>query len=85
MRALAGGDVVLPDRVIHGASIVIDGDRIAAIETRTIDRAPGLDVVPTAGLTIVPGFVDVHVHGVEGADVLGGADAVRTVAARLPR
>ena len=34
---------------------------------------------------IVPGFIDVHVHGVNGVDVLDGADSVRTVAATLPR
>ena len=34
---------------------------------------------------IVPGFVDVHVHGIEGIDVLDGPDAVADVAARLPK
>ena len=33
----------------------------------------------------MPGFVDVHVHGIEGIDVLDGADAVADVAARLPK
>ena len=33
----------------------------------------------------MPGFIDVHVHGVEGIDVLDGPGAVERVAARLPR
>ena len=32
MIALSGADIVLPDRVVHGGSIVIDRGRIAAIE-----------------------------------------------------
>jgi N-acetylglucosamine-6-phosphate deacetylase len=43
------------------------------------------DVVPLDGHIIVPGFVDVHVHGVDGIDTLGGSGAVRAMAARLPR
>ncbi len=34
---------------------------------------------------MVPGFVDVHVHGIEGTDTLDGGDAIERIAARLPR
>ena len=34
---------------------------------------------------IVPGFIDVHVHGVEGVDVLDDEQAVARVAAILPK
>lgn len=85
MIALAGGDIVLPDRVLHGGSIVIEGDRIAAVEPRLIAEAAGVEVIQARGLTIAPGFIDVHVHGVDGTDVLEGPDAVGAVAARLPR
>ncbi|HQZ38811.1 MAG TPA: N-acetylglucosamine-6-phosphate deacetylase [Vicinamibacterales bacterium] len=85
MIALAGGDLVLPDGVLRGGTLVIDGDRVVSVEPRAVDRAAGIDVRSAAGLTIVPGFIDVHVHGVAGTDVLDGAHAVAAVAARLPR
>ena len=85
MIALSGADVVLPDRVVQGRSIVIDQGRIAAIEPRAIDAGAGHTVVDLANYTIVPGFVDVHVHGIEGVDVLDGPDAVDDVAKRLPK
>jgi N-acetylglucosamine-6-phosphate deacetylase len=37
------------------------------------------------GHFVVPGFIDVHMHGVEGTDTLDDEHAVRTIAARLPR
>ena len=85
MIALSGADIVLPDRVVQGGSIVIDKGRIAAIEPRAIDAGAGRTVVDLANYTIVPGFVDVHVHGIEGVDVLDGPDAVDDVAKRLPK
>ena len=33
----------------------------------------------------MPGFIDVHVHGVEGQDTLTTANAVAEIARRLPR
>jgi N-acetylglucosamine-6-phosphate deacetylase len=85
MIALSGADVVLPDRVVRGGSIVIENGRIAAIESRAIDASAGYTVVDLANHTIVPGFVDVHIHGIEGVDVLEGPNAVDEVARRLPK
>ena len=85
MIALSGADLVLPDRVVPGGSIVIDRGRIAAIEPRAIDAAAGVTVINVANHILVPGFVDVHIHGVEGVDVLDGPDAVAAVASRLPK
>ena len=85
MITLSGADLVLPDRVVRGGSIVIDQGRIAAIETRAIDAGAGRTVINLAHHIIVPGFVDVHVHGIEGIDVLDGDAAVAGVASRLPK
>jgi len=82
---LAKGDVVLPDRVLSEGTIVIDAGRIAVIEPGAVDpgRATTIDA---SDCYIVPGFIDVHVHGVEGHDTLdGGGDAVAEIASRLPR
>lgn len=79
MIVLSGADVVLPDRVQTNADVVIEGDRI--IDIRASSSASG----SLRGHVIVPGFVDVHVHGVDGVDSLDGEGAVDRIAARLPR
>jgi N-acetylglucosamine-6-phosphate deacetylase len=75
---LSGADLVLPDRVLHGATLVIEDDRIADVRA-----ASGAGT--RAGCTIVPGFIDLHVHGVEGIDTLGSGRPIADIAARLPR
>ncbi len=85
MIALSGADIVLPDRVLSNHSILISGGLIEAIAPADTDARSGVDVVDLSGHVIAPGFIDVHVHGVEGCDVLEDADAVGRVAARLPR
>jgi N-acetylglucosamine-6-phosphate deacetylase len=84
MIVLSGADLVLPDRIIGGGSLVLDGGRI--LEVGHWPRSSGGAVhFDLPGHYIVPGFIDVHVHGVEGTDTLDGADAVGMIARRLPR
>jgi N-acetylglucosamine-6-phosphate deacetylase len=85
MILLAGADIVLPDRVIPRGSLVIEDGRIAAIEPRVADAPAGATHADLSGFLVVPGFIDVHVHGVAGRDVLEGDDGVDHVAARLPQ
>ncbi|MGW3232857.1 N-acetylglucosamine-6-phosphate deacetylase, partial [Kitasatospora sp. NPDC001095] len=70
--ALAGARLVLPGGVVEGGRLTVDGERIAAIGNGAGggDSEPGdLDLT---GYTVVPGFVDLHVHGGGGASYTSG-------------
>jgi N-acetylglucosamine-6-phosphate deacetylase len=84
MLVVTGADLVLPDRVVPGGTLIIDDGVIVGVEPRVAQPA-GADVIDAAGLVVVPGLIDVHVHGVEGFDTLDGGQAIAEIAARLPR
>jgi N-acetylglucosamine-6-phosphate deacetylase len=82
---LSGAHLVLPDRIESGRTLVIEGGRIAEIVAGPREVGEGETRVHLPECFILPGFVDVHVHGVAGHDVLDGPSGVSDVAARLPR
>lgn len=82
---LSGADVVLPDRVASGLTLVLEGDRLVDFTSGPRELSATETRVDVSGHLIVPGFIDVHVHGALGVDVLDGAEAVRTVARHLTR
>src|SRR4051794_3431706 len=72
------GRVVLPDRILDPGVVLC---RMGRIETvRAGSRLPrGVTVVNAGTGCIVPGLVDIHVHGGEGADYMDGTvDAIKT-------
>jgi len=62
---LKNARVVLPDREADADVLISDG-KIAAIDNR-VDAAEQVDLV---GTTLLPGFIDVHIHGAVGVDVM---------------
>ncbi len=84
MIVIKGGDLVLSDRVQKDGSVILDAGRIAAVEPSAVAPA-NATVVEASGCWVVPGFIDVHVHGVLGLDTLDGGNVVSQIARALPR
>lgn len=80
---LSGAAVVLADRVLEPGTVVLESGRI--VEVRAGTAPSGAGFVDVSSHVVVPGFIDVHVHGVEGQDTLTTATAVAEMARRLPR
>jgi N-acetylglucosamine-6-phosphate deacetylase len=58
----------------EGGSVVVEDGRIAdVLENSAPDIAGGDRVIDAEGLYLSPGFVDIHVHGADGADVMDGS------------
>jgi len=85
MIVLSGASLVLPDRILSPGTLVIDGDRIAEIRSDAPSADHPHSLFAFHGHYIVPGFIDVHVHGVDGFDSLDDGDPIAQIAERLPR
>jgi N-acetylglucosamine-6-phosphate deacetylase len=83
MILLSGADVVLPGRILTGGTVAIDGEQITDVLASAVPSQRDADYVDLHGHYVVPGFIDVHVHGVGGTDTLDSAEAIDTIARGL--
>jgi N-acetylglucosamine-6-phosphate deacetylase len=60
--ALTNGRIVLPDRLVTGQALLIEGDKIAGV-VRQDELAENVHVLNVGGRYISPGLVDIHTHG----------------------
>lgn len=71
--------IVLADGIIEDGTILIEDEHIVAIGAQADAETLSLD-----GLTVLPGFIDVHIHGAAGVDVMeASADGLNEVSAYL--
>lgn len=78
MRSLKGR-IVTPAGIVDGTLQVGADGRIANIEGASI---PAAKVRDAGAPLLLPGFIDLHVHGAAGRDVMEGGDATLQVARR---
>lgn len=83
MIVLSGADLVLPDRILSPGTIVVENGRIGDIRSGAAAGGDGISAFH--GHYIVPGFIDVHVHGLDGIDSLDPGGPIAAIAAALPR
>jgi N-acetylglucosamine-6-phosphate deacetylase len=85
--AIHADRALTPFEEISDAVIVIQGSKISAVGPRGKVATPrGAREIAAKGTTIVPGFVDVHIHGAGGHDVMEGTpQALEIIAATVAR
>src|SRR4029077_10840957 len=78
---------ITPTTEILNAGILIHDGVIGAVVSRQDMSLPsGATEIAASGQTAIPGFIDVHIHGAGGHDVMeGNEQAMSTVARTLAR
>lgn len=72
--ALVNGTAVFPNALMPDAAVLLEDGRISALGPRKEMTVPeGFRRVDMEGGYLVPGFVDIHVHGGGGADFMDGS------------
>lgn len=69
LTLLCNARIVLTDRTIESANLLIENDRIAGIR-HSSEPPPTSSSFDLTGLTLFPGFIDVHIHGAVGVDTM---------------
>jgi N-acetylglucosamine-6-phosphate deacetylase len=80
---LKGGQAVIQQQLIANQGILIDQGRIIAVGNQALSlSAPrACQILDTTDFIVVPGFIDVHVHGGQGYDAQDATtDAIQQIA-----
>ncbi|WP_170008179.1 N-acetylglucosamine-6-phosphate deacetylase [Bacillus fonticola] len=75
--------VVTESKMLPSSSVRIQEGKIAEIRK---SHVPIEDSMDGKGLFLMPGFIDIHIHGAHGADVMDGTlEALETISQTLPQ
>ncbi|MDO6498786.1 N-acetylglucosamine-6-phosphate deacetylase [Photobacterium sanguinicancri] len=81
--ALHADRVFTPQGIATDTLVIVADGKIAALTTDIPTDCP---VIRLEGQSLMPGFVDIHIHGRDGADVMDATDnALQTIANALPQ
>jgi N-acetylglucosamine-6-phosphate deacetylase len=75
MIALTASSLVTPLEKILDPVVLLDGDTIAEVFSRRGRELPTIRSIDLGDATLAPGFVDLHIHGGAGHDVMEGNES----------
>ncbi|NLG24388.1 MAG: N-acetylglucosamine-6-phosphate deacetylase [Clostridiales bacterium] len=81
MKAIVNGRIVLPDRLVTRQALLFDKQIVGLADEAELGGAERIDA---GGMYVLPGLIDMHIHGYLGEDSSdGGQDGVRKMARGL--
>ncbi|MGA9890605.1 MAG: amidohydrolase family protein, partial [Candidatus Acidiferrales bacterium] len=85
--AIYASHILTPQEQFTDCVIVVEGGRVTGIGHRDeVHIPPGAKDYVASGMTVIPGFVDVHIHGAGGHDVMEATpDALDRITATVAR
>ena len=79
-RMIRGGRLLLPDGVLENYALIYDKKIQGILPDSQLEGLPFDEVIDVQGTIISPGFINIHIHGAGGADVMDGTeDALKTI------
>ena len=71
MNAIINGSIILPDTVVEGCALLYEDNVIYGV-VHSEDIPADATVIDARGGYVMPGLIDLHIHGYGGVDVCSG-------------
>lgn len=71
---LIGGTLLTPYQELPNYTLTIENGQIRSLDRKTTEkRGDGSQAILVDGMWVIPGFIDIHVHGANGFDTMDAA------------
>ena len=79
LKQIINGRILTPQGWLEGGSIIVEGNKIKAVANTDLP-IEGAEVLDAKGCHVVPGGIEMHVHGGGGRDFMAGTEEAFRVA-----
>jgi len=92
MHAIINGRIVLNDKILDGCALLFDKKIIGIVSRETLDtvwqnekcwQGKPLKLTDAKGAYVSPGFINLHIHGCNGADTMDGTEDTLSMMSRF--
>ncbi len=85
MKCIENGRILVDGQFIDGKAILFEDTICKIIDQEEASKEMVEERIDAAGKYVVPGFIDVHIHGYKGYDTMDGdIDGLRTISRLIP-
>lgn len=79
LKQIINGRILTPQGWLKGGSLIVEGNKIKAVSNCSLP-VDGAEIIDAKGCAVVPGGIEMHVHGGGGRDFMEGEEEAFRVA-----
>ncbi len=83
---LVNGKIILEDKIIDDKVLVFNKKIIDILDLDTAKKDDNIQFIDVKGKYISPGFIDIHIHGAGGSDVMDGTiESIQNISSTIAK
>ncbi|NFB30133.1 N-acetylglucosamine-6-phosphate deacetylase [Clostridium botulinum] len=80
MKAIVNGKIIIGNKILENKVLLFEKRIVDILDRKNIYLSKDYQIIDAKGLYISPGFIDVHIHGSGGKDVMDGElESIRVI------
>lgn len=80
MKCIINGIIITPNSLLKNKALIFDKKILDIIDEDLVNKNNFSEIIDAKGNYISPGFIDIHIHGSGGKDVMNGdLDSLKTI------
>ncbi|APR01861.1 N-acetylglucosamine-6-phosphate deacetylase [Clostridium botulinum] len=80
MKAIVNGKIIIGNEILENKVLLFEKRIVDILDRKNIYLSKDYQIIDAKGLYISPGFIDVHIHGSGGKDVMDGElESIRVI------
>lgn len=72
MKAIVNGKIIVENKILEDKVLLFQEKIVNILDKENVNLNEDVEIIDAKGLYISPGFIDVHIHGSGGKDVMDG-------------
>ncbi len=86
MKAIVNGKIIVENKILEDKVLLFEEKIVNILDKENVNLNEDVEIIDVKELYVSPGFIDVHIHGSGGKDIMDGdLDAIKVISSTIAK
>ncbi|NFN85834.1 N-acetylglucosamine-6-phosphate deacetylase [Clostridium sporogenes] len=86
MKAIVNGKIIVENKILEDKVLLFEEKIVSILDKQNVNLNEDVEIIDAKELYVSPGFIDVHIHGSGGKDIMDGdLEAIKVISSTIAK